>query len=297
MQALLVAGRRHSSVETYRRAVKAVIKDYANDNADRLLDPRVCQAILSRFADRSDNTRRNYSTTLREIVKYYGDAYDVDVGKSVKACARVKIDEQTVTFWTEMEMTRIINCVKHPNEDTENEIRAYFELLAASGMRNTEAFLIEVRDLHDGCLFLRPETTKSRKARTVPLSEGMFHKLFRMSNGRSAQERIFTKVPASQQGRLFALTRAIDEVNRICRPENKIEHSGLHQFRRSAAIMLYKKMDIKTVAAILGHQPAVSLRYYQVARGQEETLEEVRKVLDESELRQPTTWEDVIDYL
>lgn len=297
LRSLIVAGRRETSIDTYTRALRQVIAGHADDSADSLSDPRLVRDILASFAGKSANTRRNYSTTLRELVKYYGETYDQDVKKAVKACVRVSIDEGKVNAWTDLEMTRIINCVRNKDKEAEQQIQTYFSLLAASGMRNTEAFLIEVNDLHDGCLYLRAETTKGRKSRIVPLSEGMFTKLSRMCQGRAGNERIFTKVPSSQAGRHDALRRAIDYCNSICQPQNRIEQQGLHQFRRSAAVMMYKKLDIKTVAAILGHSPTVSLRYYQQAKGQEETLEQVRELLDDSQLRQPTLYEDIIDLL
>lgn len=296
IQSLIVSGRRQTSISSYTRGIKQVINGYAEMNAETLSDPIQIRSMLARFSHLSDNTRRNYSTILREIVKYYGDAYDKDVHKSIKACVRVKVDEEEVSYWSDLEMTRIINCVQHKDKDVELELQTYFALLAATGMRNTEAYLIEIRDLHDGCIFLRAETTKGRKSRMVPLSEGMYQRLLKLASGRPSTARIFTRVPSTQSGRHLALTRAINHCNSICSPGNEIEIQGLHQFRRSAAIMMYQKLDIKTVASILGHSPTVSLRYYQVAKGNEETIEKVREMLDDSQLRQPTMYEDLIDF-
>lgn len=296
LRALIVAGRRQTSISSYTRGLRQVLIGIADNRAETLSDPGLVRDVLARFANLKDNTRRNYATILRELIKYYGEAYDKDVHKALKACVRVKIDEGEVTHWTDLEMTRIINCVQHKDKNVEMELQTYFALLAATGMRNTEAYLIEIRDLHDGCIFLRAETTKGRKSRMVPLSEGMYQRLLKLASGRPSTARIFTKVPSTQSGRHLALTRAINHCNSICSPGNEIELEGLHQFRRSAAIMMYQKLDIKTVASILGHSPTVSLRYYQVAKGQDETIEKVREMLDDSQLRQPTMYEDLIDF-
>lgn len=289
---LAVTGRRQTSLDVYKRAYKVIFEGVGTTSL-RDLDSALVTRLLAKFVDRTDNHRRNMANRVRTLLQFVSETYDIDVRKAVKSAASVKVDEKEVRFWTADEMTRIINC-------TSGEItKLYFATLASTGMRHTECYLAEFRDLKDGCLVLRAETTKGRKSRTVPLTVDLFARLSKLRAERPLEARIFSGVPSTQSGRHDALQRAITAANRASRPENQIEAGGLHQFRRSAAILLYKSshLDIKTVATILGHSAEVSLKYYQAARGAADTVAAVRAAVEDSGLGLPGQLDDMLDLL
>ena len=167
-------------------------------------------------------------------------------------------------FWGELEMFEVIASVELDDAAKTEQYREYFEVLAAIGSRNTETALLKWRNLNEDISVTFPaEITKAGKTRTVPLPMELYGRLD-MRRG-EPDERVFPLVALSQPARYRVLQKAIAKAG--------VPGAGLHMFRRSRSVLLYKKVrDIKVCASLLGDSEAVALKHYQDAV----TLDEIR---------------------
>ena len=97
---------------------------------------------------------------------------------------------------------------------------------------------------------------------------------------------MFPDIPKSQAGRFSIVDRAAKKAG--------LGHGGLHRFRHSACVYLYSRCkDIKAIAQMVGHSPAVSLQYYVASRESDE-LRNIVQAAYESENMIPNAMDELI---
>lgn len=242
---LRVRNIRESTISNYLRAVSPMLrgKDVATMNAQQVKE----MVMLKKVAP---NTRRFICNALRSLFLF---CKRTDL---VEALPHIKYEQKDRAWWTEEDMDDIIQHVRSDSAARTIEYKDYFRVMATIGSRQGETYMLRWKDLHDGCLTFVAEHTKSRKERTVPIPYDLWSSLeVRRGN---PDEKMFPLVSPSQSRRYRVLRRALDELGL---------EGGLHTFRHSVSMLLYKKCgDLKAVSQLLGHSPQVALQYYQNAR-------------------------------
>lgn len=248
-------GFREATMATYQRAFRLLLADEAPES---LTVEKVRSMITSR-ASLSNNTRRHYCNALRSLFTF------MRRDDLARALPRIKPEESSHVYWSELDMAEIIAEVSSDTAERTLQYKDYFGVLAAIGSRNTETYLLKWENLNeDQSITFPAHITKAGKTRTVPIPYSLWAQL-EVRRGRP-EERIFSLVSPSQSRRYRVLQRAVDRLG--------LPGSGMHMFRRSRSVLLYRKVkDIKICAALLGDSEAVALKHYQDAV----TMEEVRR--------------------
>ncbi len=269
-------GARETTISTYCRVLTRIL------DLDAPLRSAVeTDAIIAKCDELAPATRHLYMAALGSFRNFLAARYKI--GYQVGEIPKIKVDPvKAQTQWAIFQMCRIINAVrimvrgtKKCDETATEDFKTYLWLLATSGLRQGEAYALRWGDIdwEKHAVNIRQETAKSRKGRTAPIQNDVFERLAskkRSISNFSPSDPIFSAIPRTQPGRFEVLNRAIKDANEeIIRIKGEpIPHGGLHTFRHSCACILYapddegRLPDVKAVAAILGHSPAVSLQYY-----------------------------------
>ena len=252
---LRVNGLRPMTVTNYTKAIRFLL---GNEKVSGLSSDTV-KRIVASTVNMSPNTRRFYFNAMKSLFRFMGR---MDL---IKALPTIRPVESSHVYWSELDMADIIAEVSSDTAERTLQYQDYFGVLAAIGSRNTETFLLKWENLNDDQSITFPAAiTKANKTRTVPIPYNLWAQL-EVRRGKP-EERIFNLVSPSQSRRYRVLQRAIDKLG--------LPGSGLHMFRRSRSVLLYKKVkNIKVCAALLGDSEEVALKHYQDAV----TIEEVRK--------------------
>ena len=269
-------GRRETTVATYLRAVKALLSPIFSNPITTLTEDEIL-ARMAAFDGRKANTRKNYSVTLHELVKFAVDRYGLPA-KLERSVPMVKVNQVDRTHWDMMEMRAIIDNVSCKDPVQEAQYKAYFWLLATAGSRQGESAALLWSDLKAGVVTFRASVTKTRTERRVPLFyhvNAMILALRRPDHG----QLIFDRLP-SQAAKHKVLTKAIARANSKRDALHQIPMGGLHTFRHSVSVLLYRdrdgqRPDLKAICSMMGHSASVALTYYQNSRQTEEVAEMV----------------------
>ena len=258
--AMRASGMRGTTIGNYQRAFVVLLH---GKSPDTLTAENVRDMILSR-AGLKNATRRFYCNALSSLFRW------MERPDLVKALPKVKVEGSNPVYWTEEEMFSIIAELRSDTAARTLQYRQYYDMQRLIGSRCGETYLLEWRDIdrEAQCVTFRSEVTKSRKSRRVPLP---FRLLAELEERRGQPNgRVFDLVSTSQSRRYTVLKKALDRLG--------LEGSA-HSFRRSRAMILYRQKgaDIKAIAELLGHSPAVSLQFYQQSR----SLEDLRELVEE----------------
>lgn len=220
---------------------------------------------LSKHDQLKSATRKHYSVSLREFAKYLVDFHNLDP-RIVTGWPMIKVDLVEKGYWRMNEIYHIVKAVECRDKVMEQEFKAYLWLMATAGSRQNETALLKWSDFREGCVTFRAENTKNNKTRVVPLDMRICDMLMKLPR---ENDFIFGAIPKSQAGRYSILARAIRK--------SGMPSGNLHKLRHSACMYLYSHCkDIKTVAQLVGHSPAVSIQYYVKSR----EADELREVVD-----------------
>lgn len=247
-------GVREQTIATYGRALRLMLGDSPVGSIDSAKVSRVLDSTRHLKA----STRHNYVCALKNLFRFLGR------GDLVEVLPVVIPEETEHNWWTKDEMMRIITAVSCNDPERELEFREYLEVMGSVGSRQGETYALKWRDLDSsGVVTFQGMHTKSRRTRRVPLPFSLVAAL--ESRRGEPGELIFGAIPKDQQGRYALLSRALKKVGlKGC----------LHDFRRSVSMILYRKgNNLKDVAELLGHSPAVALKFYQQAKSPEELRE------------------------
>lgn len=221
---------------------------------------------LSKHDQLKSATRKHYSVSLREFAKYLVDFHDLDP-RIVSGWPMVKVEHIERGYWKMNEIYHIIEAVECKDKVCEAQFKVYCWLMATAGSRQGETAMLKWSDYRDGVITFRAEITKTNKTRSVPLDIRICDMLNRMP--REGNGLIFSAIPNSQAGRYSILARAIKK--------SGMPSGNLHKLRHSTCMYLYSHCkDIKAVAQLVGHSPAVSIQYYVKSR----EADELRGVVD-----------------
>ena len=227
-------------------------------------------------------TRKHYSVSLREFAKYLVDFHDLDP-RIVSGWPMIKVDQVEKGYWRMNEIYHIIEAVECRDKVCEQQMKAYLWLMATAGSRQGETALLKWTDFREGCITFRAENTKTNKTRVVPLDMRICDMLMKLPR---EDDYIFGAIPKSQAGRFAILARAVRK--------SGMPTGNLHKMRHSACMYMYSHCkDIKTVAQMVGHSPAVSLQHYIKAREADELRTVVDKVYHD-EILIPNAMDDLI---
>ena len=255
-------GLRERSIAAYMKNVRLTVpldetlETFTKDNV---------RLWMSKHDDLRSATRKHYSVSLREFAKYLVDFHDLDP-RIVTGWPMIKVDLVEKGYWRMNEIYHIVKAVECRDKVMEQEFKAYLWLMATAGSRQNETALLKWSDFREGCVTFRAENTKNNKTRVVPLDMRICDMLMKLPR---ENDFIFGAIPNSQAGRYSILARAIRK--------SGMPSGNLHKLRHSACMYLYSHCkDIKTVAQLVGHSPAVSIQYYVKSR----EADELREVVD-----------------
>lgn len=261
-QQLHIEGFRDLSISKYYRAVKRLLRGESAIG----LTPSKVTTIIASTANLKSNTRHGYVNALNSFFKYLG-RHDL-----IECLPKIKIEQAERPYWTPSEMFDIVSSVKSDTAERTLEYMDYFGIMAAIGSRQSETYALRWRDLDKdtGIVTFRAETTKSRKERRCPLPYNLWAQIeVRRKDDTDLDSPLFPSIGRDQATRYAVLARAVKKLGL---------KGGLHTFRHSVAMHLYKKSgDIKAVSQLLGHSPQVALQYYQHSRG----VEDLRKLVED----------------
>jgi integrase len=177
---------------------------------------------------------------------------------------KIEEDDEAVKAMTRKQLRRFIACIKEPTW------RLFFETLACTGARWSEANAWQVKDLDTkvGCLRVRrslyegeqqpPKTKHSR--RDIPLPRGLVERLARHAEGKSPDTYIFAarnEAPLRYENvRARQLLPAAEKAG--------VPWVRFHTFRHTAATLLFAEgKNVVQVQRFLGHHsPAFTLDTY-----------------------------------
>ena len=255
-------GLRERSIAAYMKNVRLTVpldetlETFTRDNV---------RLWMSKHDGLRSATRKHYSVSLREFAKYLVDFHDLDP-RIVNGWPMIKVDLVEKGYWRMNEIYHIVKAVECRDKVMEQEFKAYLWLMATAGSRQNETALLKWSDFREGCVTFRAENTKNNKTRVVPLDMRICDMLMKLPR---ENDFIFGAIPKSQAGRYSILARAISK--------SGMPSGNLHKLRHSACMYLYSHCkDIKTVAQLVGHSPAVSIQYYVKSR----EADELREVVD-----------------
>ena len=262
-----VRGFAQGSITRYVKAVKVLLKK----EPIGALTPQKVISIVAATANLKNNTRHGYCNALKCLFTYLRRPDLVEV------LPKVKSEQTDRPWWTPEQMQEIIYAVRSNKPERTIEYKDYFGIMAAIGSRQEETAQLRWCDLKDGVLYFRPETTKCRKPKVVPIPYGLWAQIeVRRPPIKDpiVEERnespMFPYISrACQATRYAVLARTLKRLGL---------KGGLHTFRHSVSMNLYKKSaDLKAVSQILGHSPQVALQYYQNSRA----IDDLRKIVDD----------------
>lgn len=303
-------GAREASIRCYLKSIRRILDESASIRTVADTD-----AILAKCDGLASATRHLYSAALRNfrgfVESKYGIRYDP------REIPRVRVDPvKRQTQWTILQMRKIIDAVRitkkgyHRDLDevATEDMKTYLWLLATSGLRQGEAYQLRWTDIdwEKSMLNLRAETTKGRKARSVPIQNYVLDRLSRKYRELPGNRgRIFERIPKDQSGRFAVLRRAIDTANTELEEAGsrmRIPPGGLHSMRHSCCCILYsrdpetgERPDIRRIAEILGHSAQVSLQYYVRCSEGDEGRDLINSRFDTGEMR--STVDDCLDLI
>lgn len=140
-------------------------------------------------------------------------------------------------------------------------LAAYVTVLLNTGMRPGEAATLKVGSIQGKSIYLAQ--TKNDTSRRIPLTDSAWREIELLIAGRHEDEYIFAKgkdLPAIVRLRPASMFRtAFDQAKRAA----GLDHITRHSLRHTAAThMLAAGVDIRTIAAVLGHKTLqMVLRY------------------------------------
>lgn len=278
-QELRLRGKRPATIATYQKQVRLVIPE-GSTTAD--FTARNVQAWLTKFADRKTATKKAYSVSLREFAKHLVRQHGID-SAILDSWQYTKVQQEERGYWSMQDIANIISHVRCKDKLAEQSYIAYFWFLGTTGARQGEAGAIEWRDIKDGAVTIRAENNKSNKSRTLPLDPRILDMLNRLPHDGKL---VFSHIAGGQAGRYAVLAKAI---RRAGAPAG-----GLHTFRHSVSMMMYKATsDIKATAQYLCHSEGTALKYYQSSR----QSDELRSVVDKtfgSQILLPDSMDELI---
>ena len=204
--------------------------------------------------------RAMYATAVEDGAVRTNPTRDVRVG------ARREPDEpgREIRALTRAELSRLLEALPA-------QWRPFFELLAHTGLRISEAVALEWRDVELGAhprLLVRRQDCRgevgalksAHSRRDVPLSPGMARRLWTLGAGRQGSERVFTSAHGAR----------VNDANvrrRVLAPAAEaagVPFVTFHTFRHTCASLLFAAgRDVKVVQERLGHaDPGFTLRTY-----------------------------------
>jgi integrase/recombinase XerD len=164
---------------------------------------------------------------------------------------------------------------RYGTEENSIRVKAFILILRYTGLRISDAAKLDTSRVQNGRVFLRTEKTGTLVWVPIPefvsdiLSKVPRHGQFYFQTGQAAE-----KTVRGSWDRTLRLVLKLAEVN----------HGSAHVFRHTLATdLLAKGVPVESVAAILGHSPAICLKHYAPwVKSRQEALETaIRAVWDE----------------
>ena len=264
-------GYRERTIATYTQSVRLTIPMDAKVSE---VTKRSMQEWLAKHDHLSTATRKSYSVGCHEFAKHLISEYGAP-RELMDEWNMIRVQETSKSHWTMSQMYHIIeDGVQCRDKVMEEQFKVYLWVMATAGLRQNECAQLRRSDYADGKVTVRAEVSKTRKERTVPLDMRVCEMIERMPK---EGPMLFGCIPKSQGGRFSMLQRAIKR--------SGMPGGSLHQFRRSVARILYAKCtDITKVAALLGHSPQVSMKFYAEARQSEDLAELVKDAYSDEQM-------------
>jgi integrase len=252
----------------YRRHLESYAFKYFKERKLSSISPRDIDNFVAWLRSEEKQERKLTSKTIERILVplrlclesayRHGEISNNPVlGVVIPKPKKIQEDDDLVKAMTLEQLGRFLACVPE-------DWRLFFETLAATGARWSEATAWRVRDLDEGasCLKVRrslsrlgeaqpPKTEQSR--RDIPVSQKLLAKLKAEVSGRSPEALIFGASNGSP-------LRAENVRRRQLEPaaeEAGVPWAGFHTFRHTAASLLFAGgANIVEVQKFLGHHSA-----------------------------------------
>lgn len=270
-QNLRLRGMSERTIKMYTKTMGYLFKDMSIG-----LDTLNVDAVRTAVANQSHiaaSTRHSYFVALIEFLKYASRYYGLNPMLKDEV-PKVKVIHKDQPYWTMAEVAKIIDNVKCKSKLQTDCYKAYFWFLAMTGARQGEGGNVEWSDIRNGCVTFRAVNVKTGESRTVPLDWRLLDMLNRLPRrGRL----VFYDIHTSQASRFSVLSKAVKAAG--------VRWGGLHSFRRSCSMLMYRKTsDIKGTAEILGHGAVTAMKYYQATRGVDALSELVTQAFGDERL-------------
>lgn len=278
--ALRRTGHRPATIDCYTRAFRNCM-DFAKPLSE--VNEQYLNEALRKHDALKSNTRKHYTVTLREWVKFCVKEYGMR-RELIDCFTFVKVQQEERGFWTMPQIRKMIDCIECKDKAVTDCYKAWCWLMATTGARQGESALLEWSDIRGRTITFRAETTKSNKSRTVPMPIGVAELIGKLPK---ESKMVFHYLGRTQASRYSVVARAVEKAG--------IPKGSLHTLRHSASMYLYSKIgDIKLVSQILGHSPAVALQYYSKTREVDSVSNAVDLAYEEENLL-PSSMESLME--
>ncbi len=279
-QNLRLRGLSERTVTMYVKTMGYIFKDMGC--AVSSLGPEEIRSAVAAQSHIKASTRHSYFVALVEFLKYLSRYYGLrsDLKEEVP---KVKVIHKDQPYWNMQEIAKIIDCVECKTEVQTQCYKTFFWFLALTGARQGEGGAVEWNDIRNRCVTFRAINVKTGQSRTVPLDWRLLNMISKLPR---TSKYVFADIHPSQAGRFNVLAKAVRKAG--------VRWGGLHSFRRSCSMLMYKKTsDIRGTADMLGHGPATAMRNYQAARGVDALTNLVEQSFGD-ELLIPDSMDDMI---
>ncbi len=184
----------HSKLESYltELGIRGLSVNYIGDVRELLsryvstvgeVSPETAIEFLSRYSDRSQNTKARYCTIIRGFLNFQGIPFDL----------RVKVPRQLPPFISQEEIDKLLDAIRAKRSHKGCLIRdlTLVETACKTGLRRTELANLRVRDIDFINNRLKVVKGKGSKDRVIPLVNGLGDKLEELCTDKKPDDRVF----------------------------------------------------------------------------------------------------------
>jgi integrase len=233
---------------------------FGDCTCDEITTSLVAEYRDARLKEVSAYTVRLELALLSHLFTIARREWNVQIDNPVSNIKKPRTPEGRLRFLSQQEAERLLAEAK---KSRNQRLYPYLLLLLHSAMRPSEAAGIQCGQVDLSRRVIVLHRTKSRKTRTVPLTQAVVEILEKLTAGRRPSEYVF--LPGSELPYRLETRPSIYFRRAFCNACKRagIEDFRLHDMRHTAAsYLLMGGVDLRTLAEILGHKTLTMVYRY-----------------------------------